>query len=339
MNGSDRQVVLTKPKRIVIHQGAHPDEVVAHFLMLEYLAKKYPSVKDVKVEIVPNGNAPFEGKDGWQNLAEGTYVLGFGGSGPFNHHPNSDFPDICTADQMAMALGIEGLPELQIVLKRTRVNDLKGGGEFVVIAEFLRQADVKTTAEYETALDWVAKYIRPFIEEQRQFHSEALKEEFERTARVWMVKRDGDEIPVVTINGCDDRQIGRFARRETGAEVIVVRRPNGNVAILTYPMRGSQRKRVNIQNTVAMLRMMEQWAMHMDSPEDYYRLLVEDGMKHKWYYMPGSGTVLNGSDTAEVPATLLPLARIEEAIKIGLHFPGYFPWKDWMRSIRMDWPL
>jgi len=332
---------LVEPKRIVTHIGVHPDELVAVYLMRRELPKHFPGVdvNNVPIQFVPTTNEPFEGKDGWTHLKEGTYVLGFGGPGPFNHHPHSDFPDVCTADQMAQYLGLADKPEFEKILKRTRVNDLNTGGEFIIIAEYLRLKDVRTVEHFEEAYAWVTTYLDMYVANQVAFHSEQNGAKLERTARTWGILRDGAEIPAVTINGSSDPDVVRAARHEYGSEAVILRRPSGNVGVFTYPIpkkEGEKKKwckRANPQVVVALLRLLEQRA-HGEVVDEDIKSLMREGELFGWCYLK-DGTILNGSKTAtQVSPTRIPLERIEEAVAYGIKLHPYFPWNEWLTRTR-----
>lgn len=301
---------------MIVHAGTHLDEMVAVWFL-----RKFSKNKDVAVRVWRNTGEPFRGKDSWQWLKEGVAIIGCFGSGPFNHHPPEQFPEICSADQVVAFLGIDKLPELAKILKRTRVNDLNGGGEFVVLAEYLRFKNIQTSEDFEEAYIWVVKYLERFYAEQVGFQSEQVGEEFARCTRKWNIRVGKKAIPVVTIDGSDLENIARFARNETGAEVVVVKRSTGNVQIFSYPVWNKRMRRVSLGTVVAILRLLEQRCAGNSTNEDIDDLRQE-GLFWGWYFQEGPQWILNGSKTAQVEPTKIPLARIEEVVMLGVQREG-----------------
>ena len=333
-----RGLTLASPKRFVSHTGIHPDEFEAIRELREELPNQFPGIDIMAVPVIlmPNNNAPFEGKSGWEHLEEGTYIIGCGGSGPFNHHPPEDFPDICSADQVAIALGIDDRPELRKHLRRIRVNDLNTGGELTMMAEYLRDLNVQTQEEFEQAFAWIMEYLGPFLTRQAKMFAEEMKKEFDRTVRVWGFTRGSETIPVATINGSDNEDIVRFTRLRTKADIIIKRETSGNVQIFTNPFQNggkkNYRKRVTLKAVGAMLRHMDQRAMGMQDINEDWDDLTQNGFVFSWYNM-NNQTLLNGSITArDVNPTHVPLARIEEAVVYGNRFRE-FPWKEWLERV------
>lgn len=333
-----RDLQLTPPAELVAHTCIHFDEEEAIRFFRWKLPELFPGtdMAQVPVVFIENNNAPYKGKTGWEHLAAGTYIIGCGGPGPWNHHPHSDYPGFCSADLVAVALGIEDMPELRKLLQRIRQNDLEGGGALLAIAEYLRNKNVQTAEQFEEAYEWIGGYVNLHIEAQTAFFAEKMEEDFSKTAKVWSFKRGDTEIPVCTLNESEQKDIVRFAQMKTDAEVIILRRKWGNVQIFTFPSqenlkRRDYRKRVGLKSPLAMLRQMEQRAMGLKEINEDWDDLTKEGFLYGWYNQKNQ-TALNGSDTSSVNPTLIPLSRIEEAVMIGNRFRE-FPWDEWLERV------
>ncbi|MDZ7798721.1 MAG: hypothetical protein U5L76_03850 [Patescibacteria group bacterium] len=333
-----------RPKRFVTHLGPHIDELWSIDILRQELKRLFPETKVNELPIIfqtDNVNVPFEGKDGWQHLNEGTYILGCGGDGPFNHHPPKKYPEICTADQVVVFLDIYDKPEYQMLLKRIRSNDLNGGGEYGVLAETLRFMDISDKDKLEKALSWLKVHIDLLIEAQKEFFSEAKKRALKEKSRVWVVEKGKEKIPVITINGCDDEDIHRLANYLYKAEVIICRRTSGNVQIFRFPCRNRKffnKVRVNLGVAAAINRFNEQKANGISEPDDYLPNLICNGFHHGWQYDTRPGWIFNGTRNMPVDPTGVPLARIEEAVKLALQYHPNFNWVPFIKKIK-DLPL
>jgi hypothetical protein len=327
-----RQLQLTRSKRFVTHIFVHLDEGWSILILRQELAKRFPDLdlNDVPVVFISNNNEPFEGKDGWEHLSEGTYILGCGGQGPFNHHPHEDYPDLCTADQVAIALGLDQKPEYALVLRRLRVSDLHGGGDFKAIADQFKLSNIDSTEKLDQVLLWFQQYLDLFVASQQVFHSEEMNGELNGKSRVWSFNREGEEIKVVTVSRSDKENIHSLAHIVFGPEIVIVQRISGNVQIFTYPSIGAKRKRVTLRMVGAILRLLNQRAAGFSQREEDLRVLIENGFSHGWLYSTKAGWLLNGSKTSQVDPTPVPLERIEEAVILGVKYHPDFPWRQWV---------
>jgi hypothetical protein len=211
-----RRATLTEPVRFGLHPIADPDGVWALMKAIEELQKRFPSILTVSVPIVfVAQQGKFEGLDGWEHLANGTYLFDCGGEGPFNHHPHEAFPSpICAAYQVAVAFGLDQKREYDAILRRLHNSDTKIGGEFTVVKEYFRMSAIDSIEKLEKAILWFSEYLELFMAKQEEFHSEQLADELDKWGRFWKIRTRQGDVPVVTVES-DLEDIHRLARHKT----------------------------------------------------------------------------------------------------------------------------
>lgn len=298
--------------RIATHKRPDLDAIATIWLLKKFGEEQFPGIAKATIMFVENGNIP-----------EGENVIAVDvGGGMFDHHPQSEHPDDCAITLMAKHLEVHDDPALETILRFVANNDLKGSAHPFDLAYIIKLMNSFYSNKPERVINWATKALEAKYQEQFSFFSEA-KEEFEQKAEIDEIKMNngrGERVLKIVIIVSDNENIAKYARSHFGckAAVVIQKQTTGNVQIYVNKQYG-----LRLHDVAQMIRLEEQKIKGLVETTDWKELSSEGnkvkGVK-EWYYHKGLEALLNGSLTAKVPPTSLPLERIRELVKLGIWY-------------------
>ncbi len=174
----------------------------------------------------------------------------------------------------------------------------------------------------------VVAFLQPALAalygEQVEFYRVAAqKDALTETYEIAGPRGETLKLSVIRSDSPTAANVARSERNGNGADVTLVVRSTGNVALFT-----NQRLRLDLDDVIALLRLAEDQYRGRDN---HYRwsMLTEDGTLHntpEWYYQHDAHMILNGSRTAQnVPPTAIPPERVLRCIRFGLDPTQFYP--------------
>ncbi len=221
----------TQVVRIMTHHRPHLDEIVAIAILQQCGKKLYPGIDTAEYVFCDAGTETPDGRpwEAWH--AEGTLLIGVGGS-CFDEHPTSgeERKDECAATLVARHLEIEAEPWMTKLLHYTKINDTKGSlNAFelgALVTRLMKQCyDQNPTLTVEACIH---NMVLPYLVEQMNFFL-AVAPEYNEKAQVIEAKHRGEVITIVAVES-DNLQMNSYARSKYGAnaDVVIQKNSKGN---------------------------------------------------------------------------------------------------------------
>ena len=185
------------------------------------------------------------------------------------------------------------------------------------------------TAKHDFA-QWLGEVVRSELEEQEHFHQkssiEATKSRFHDVEI--LIRENGSErteARTVAVIESDDPHVHKYLlSAEFGYHAAAVVKKDSSGRVMIFPGTYFREKKYIplsflMPGITAMIRAKECKARGMNVPR--WPVLLSEGGPDKektWHFQPASGILMNGSLTAEVAPTVLPLVEIVDAVLIGM---------------------
>lgn len=136
---------------VATHRGyRHVDELVAIRLLKKFGERKFPGVRDAKLQFYDAGhNKNYRNLSAEEWQEEGVLLVDIGG-GRFDHPKDGSG---CAASQVAKVLELYYPQELEFVAYATK-NDLKGGANFLDLAQILKDLSRNLSVDPRLVMRW-----------------------------------------------------------------------------------------------------------------------------------------------------------------------------------------
>lgn len=248
-------------------------------------------------------------------------TLGVGGS-EFDEHPrngSSPTPEDCCATLVAKSLGIEEDPALAQLLKFIVNVDIKGAGHPFDLYNLVKFLNDEHPDDPQWVVDWTFAALDAKYAEQREF---LVSREAVRSIPV-VVSLTGDPSLGLLVIESDRGAIAKAAAELYGNRygACIVRRSTGHVQVFT-----NKRAHLTLSHVVRLLRIAELRKVAESRRRRSVTDLEDDALScpgflegvPQWYYHANGEQLLNGSKTADAPATTLDLTTIVDCVVLGI---------------------
>lgn len=317
---------MTRVKGIVTHERPHIDEICALWLLKRFGGEKFPGVAEAPVSFWATGGEAPDGLKAEMYEEQGFLLIGVGG-GRFDEHPRPGQPakkNECATTLVAKELGVDDDPALERIVKFVINADLRGAGnpfDLSCLVKTLYHIYPDRPAE---VMNWAMIALDAKHKEQMEFLT-ATREEFQKSAQIEEVQGPNNRTIKVATVVSDNEQMNRFARSKHGGCMagIIQQQASGNVQIYTNRQFG-----ITLYDVSQMIRLEEQQLKDKVVTTDWEALAGEGKVLgvEEWYFHYGLQALLNGSLTAKgVPPTRIPLARIQEIVRVGINPAAFEP--------------
>ncbi len=219
-------------RRVVTHYNPHPDEITELWIPWKWGEYNFPGIRKAEIIFTRVGGL-FEGKAWRQHWHEGTLLLGIADS-PFNEHPFMNVPrkeGECGATLMAKFLGVDDNPTVARILKYILANDLHGTRHgFLDFVSIVRDAQLFGTLSQKEVLFMGMDILENFYEKEVAFFR--CEQEIKALEQAGRVKFFQDRLGrmAVTVQGCDNPEMGKFLRGK-GISLVATQNGRGQVRI------------------------------------------------------------------------------------------------------------
>lgn len=305
-------------KRLVFHGiPLHPDDELGFWLLREFGEQKYPGIREAEIVFRTDAGGLFEGKTWQEHAAEGTRMIGTGGS-PWDEHPvagQKRKEGSCAASLIAEELGISKDPAIQFLLRWVVRNDTQGVREssmdFAGLARdsflYLPEMSPRETLFMHLLL------IKTAYRKSQQFWK--CENEFAKNGK--KVQAGGVVIAAVE---SPNHEMARYCRSKGGIKAdLVIHKgsPNpGLVQITRGKAERGERPKVSgatMDRIIAAIRWREAEINVRDHPRTLAELSAEGQIAcaPEWFYL--NHVCHNGGFTYQgVPGTKIPLGELLE---------------------------
>jgi hypothetical protein len=309
--GVKAESVLT----LVTHFNPHHDELVAFVLFLQYCTSRFPTLQHVCFDFCKNGEQ-YRGKDFDANLKDGYLCVGVGG-GPLDEHGGvgaARKKNKCSANLLTEYLGIQDLPELQVILEYTKQADLTRIINPLVSANSVKRM-YRQGKVFTDTFNMISEETLSILREQKDFFSAA--EDYNKAIIERLQIRTKSYAVVSGVS--NNPYFAQYARSEFGcqAAVVIQMQSSGNVQIGT----NGHYKNLQFENINGLVFLTELKISGYTKPIDWQELKTAEKVAgtDRWYFHKNGGAMLNGSEKfTDVPPTKISMDRLRSIVRIAL---------------------
>ncbi len=298
------------------HLKPHLDEFLAIWLLIMFGEIKFPGIRNALVEFAET-NVTEKHPDELEK--DGIVCIGIGG-GKFDEHAPlmGERKKSESASSLVMKyLGIADDPALRDFSKFVTDRDSKITGSKYDLSGLVKIAYHRKATDDMKVWEWVMFALEAIYDDSLEFFGPAMQD-FAK-AQQTEVKTSKGKIKVVT-GRSDVGQFSSFCRsvHGCGADVVIQQNSTGNVRVFTASR--LQRMYVDLSDAARMIRLEEQKRAGQVLTTDWKILGSAESVPgaENWYLHPERKMLLNGSDSVEEPATLIPLDQIRQLVEISV---------------------
>jgi hypothetical protein len=198
----------------------------------------------------------------------------------------------------------------------------RGGHPFDVVSVLMRALRMNNSdAARAEAINTARQAIEDYLIEQQMFRDARAKLE---SMSIEKIQVAGKTLKMAVVDS--DNWMMASAARSLNIQVLVVRKSSGNVAVLTCSKLGP----ISLRKVAARLRMLEMAERGTEKPRlkagmvnEYFEQIGQIREALNWWLQDtedNGDNLLNGSDTADAEATIIPFEQILKAIRENLEF-------------------
>jgi len=293
---------------VAIPTGASFPTIVKAWVVLHLMERKFQTVESPELIVLGNDEE-------FERACKRSDVLFVGFEG-------GHYPDLMKAREVASLLGVSGKKDahafgkIKAVLKEVEAFEENPGSAKpfslgAIVENLNRHSDLPFANIFEEVTRILDAYVRRSVE----FH-ELCPLNFKETGKV-----EGICGLIVAFVESDLRSMAAYARSVIGADVVVIRRTGGNVAIFTQ-----NQKPVAEHIAKAIFMAEARIAEKRDASAEKLEQAITTGRGQElpepashWYYFVESGCLLNGSHShTDVPPTRLSNRDLKGVIESAL---------------------